>query len=137
MAVDRVARAPPEATPPTARTPSATRAQTQDDGTYLRGAQPTNREGIARFTTIYPGWYQGRTVHIHVKAHINKKTVLTTQLFFDEKVIAAVFTSSPYDERSGRDTFNDGDGIFNKAGLLVTERDGRGYLGAINLGVNA
>ena len=83
-------------------------AQPQDDGTYLRGAQPTDRDGIARFTTIYPGWYQGRTVHIHVKAHIDKKTVLTTQLFFDEKVNAAVFTSSPYDERSGRDTFNDG-----------------------------
>ena len=97
-------------------------AQPQDDGTYLRGAQPTDSDGIARFTTIYPGWYQGRTVHIHVKAHIDKKTVLTSQLFFDEKVNAAVFASSPYDERSGRDTFNDGDSIFDEAGLVVTKR---------------
>jgi len=35
--------------------------------TFLRGVQPTNASGIAAFTTIYPGWYQGRTVHIHVK----------------------------------------------------------------------
>jgi protocatechuate 3,4-dioxygenase beta subunit len=112
-------------------------AQPQDDGTYLRGAQPTDRDGIARFTTIYPGWYQGRTVHIHLKAHIDKRTVLTTQLYFDEKANDAVFATSPYDQRTGRDVFNDDDGIFDRSGVMVVKKDGSAYIGAINLGVNA
>lgn len=106
-----------------------------DDGTYLRGAQPTGRDGIAHFTTIYPGWYPGRTVHIHVKVHVDKETVLTTQVYFDEKVNAAVFESAPYDERSGRETFNDDDPIFDKSGLVAVGKTGKGYLGAINLAI--
>ena len=39
-------------------------------GTFLRGIQRTNADGIAEFETIYPGWYSGRTVHIHMKVHI-------------------------------------------------------------------
>ena len=64
-----------------------------DDETYLRGAQATNSDGIVEFKTIYPGWYRGRTTHIHAKAHFDKATLLTTQLYttteFDEKVHAA------------------------------------------------
>ncbi len=111
-------------------------AEPQDDGTYLRGAQPTGRDGIARFTTIFPGWYPGRTVHIHLKVHVDKSSVLTSQIYFDEKVNAAVFKTSPYDERTGRETFNDGDGIFDESGLVAITKQGDGYLGAINLGVN-
>ena len=48
--------------------------------TFCRGAQATNADGIAEFTTVYPGWYQGRTVHIHAKVHVDNSTVLTTQL---------------------------------------------------------
>ena len=48
-----------------------------DDETYLRGAQATNADGIVEFKTVYPGWYQGRTVHIHAKVHLDKQTVLT------------------------------------------------------------
>ena len=54
------------------------------DTRYLRGAQVTNNEGVVEFTTIYPGWYQGRTVHIHAKVHLGTTTVLTTQLYFDD-----------------------------------------------------
>ena len=106
-----------------------------DDGTYLRGAQPTGRDGIANFTTIYPGWYPGRTVHIHVKVHVDKKTALTTQLYFDEKLNTEVFKSSPYDARTGRETFNDGDSIYDETGLVSAVKTGDGYLGAINLGI--
>ena len=53
---------------------------------FLRGAQATNEDGIAKFTTIYPGFYQGRTVHIHAKVHLDRQTVLTTQLYFDDAV---------------------------------------------------
>lgn len=42
-----------------------------DSGTFLRGIQLTGEDGVAAFTTIYPGWYTGRTVHIHMKVHID------------------------------------------------------------------
>ncbi len=108
-----------------------------DDETYLRGAQVTGKDGIVRFTTIYPGWYSGRTVHIHLKVHVDKKNILTTQLYFDEAVNTAVFETAPYSSRTGRDTFNDGDSIYDASGLLTAKADGDRYLGAINLGVNA
>jgi protocatechuate 3,4-dioxygenase beta subunit len=109
-----------------------------DDETYLRGAQVTNSDGIVEFTTIYPGWYRGRTVHIHTKVHLDSSTLLTSQLYFDEQVTAAVYQTAPYASRSGRDTFNDGDGIFSGAGeraLLTLAKEGDGYRGVITLAV--
>ena len=96
-----------------------------DERTYLRGAQATNGDGIVEFKTIYPGWYRGRTVHIHAKVHLDRQTVLTSQLFFDDDFTAKVYEREPYRSRAGRDTFNDGDGIFDQS-LLVTagEEDG-------------
>jgi protocatechuate 3,4-dioxygenase beta subunit len=111
-------------------------ATTSDDGTYLRGAQVTGADGIAQFTTIYPGWYRGRTVHIHLKVHVDKKTVLTTQLYMDESVNDAVFAVAPYGERTGRDTTNANDNIFDDTGLLTVQKQGAGYLGVINLGID-
>lgn len=111
---------------------------TTDEHTYLRGAQVTNAAGIVRFSTIYPGWYRGRTVHIHLKVHVNKKTVLTTQLYFDDALNDAVHTAAPYNAHTGRrDTRNDTDKYIDQdAGLItVTQRSG-GYLGVINLGVH-
>ena len=55
----------------------------------------TNRDGIVEFTTIYPGWYPGRTVHIHAKVHLDKRTVLTTQFYFDDGFTDRVFSLSP------------------------------------------
>ena len=52
--------------------------------TFLRGIQKTNAQGTATFTTIYPGWYQGRAVHIHVKVHVGGSVVHTGQLFFPD-----------------------------------------------------
>jgi len=111
-------------------------ATTSDDGTYLRGAQVADANGVVQFTTIYPGWYRGRTVHIHLKVHVAKKTVLTTQMYFDEAVNTEVFASSPYSEHTGRDTFNDGDGIYDAAGLLALSKDGAAYRAVLNLGVD-
>ncbi|HET6214714.1 MAG TPA: intradiol ring-cleavage dioxygenase, partial [Micromonosporaceae bacterium] len=75
-----------------------------DQKTYLRGAQVTNANGVVEFTTVYPGWYRGRTVHIHTKVHLTTSSVLTTQLYFDENVTAAVYQQSPYNKHTGRDT---------------------------------
>jgi protocatechuate 3,4-dioxygenase beta subunit len=112
-------------------------AQTTDDGTYLRGAQVADRNGIVQFETIYPGWYRGRTVHIHVKVHVDKQNVLTTQLYFDETTNAAVFKTEPYAARSGRDTFNDDDMIYDASGLATVQENAEGYLAVLNLGINA
>jgi protocatechuate 3,4-dioxygenase beta subunit len=106
-----------------------------DDGTYLRGAQVAGSDGIVRFTTVYPGWYRGRTVHIHVRVHVDQQTVLTTQLFFDDDLSEQVYAAEPYADHAGRDTFNDGDSIYADAGLLSAEPDGDGWLGYTNLGV--
>ena len=102
---------------------------------FLRGAQATNADGIARFTTIYPGAYQGRTVHIHVKVHLDRRTVLTTQLYFDDAVSDRVFAAQPYAAQGERDQRNDGDGIFDDSLLLTLERRDQGYLGLKNFDV--
>ena len=115
-------------------------ATTTDDGTYLRGAQTTDANGIAQFTTIFPGWYMGRTTHIHVKVHIDKKTVLTTQTFFDESLLDEVYGTSPYSEHTGREknTTNASDGIFDQTGIMTVEKQSDGtYLAVINLGIDA
>ena len=104
---------------------------------FLRGAQVTNKDGIAEFTTIYPGWYQGRTVHIHAKVHLDSSTVLTTQLFFDDAVSDRVFAGAPYNSRGEREVRNDGDGIFDEALVLDLSREDDGYVGTISFDVAA
>jgi len=83
---------------------------------FLRGYQPTNTQGYVYFTTVYPGWYQGRAVHIHVKVRIfngvNETYEFTSQFFFDESFTDEVYRQSPYSSRPGRDTRNTNDGIY-------------------------
>lgn len=113
-----------------------TQATPQDDGTFLRGAQVAGADGIVRFTTIFPGWYSGRTVHIHLKVHIDRTNVLTTQLYFEEDVITGAYRVSPYSDRPDRDVMNDQDNIFDESGMLTIEATDDGYLGLINLGID-
>ncbi len=108
-----------------------------DDKRYLRGAQVSNAEGVVEFTTIWPGWYMGRTVHIHVMVHVSNERVLTSQLMFDEELNSAVFARQPYAAHTGRDTFNDGDNIFEDSMLLKVAQDGDGYLAAIVLSADS
>ncbi|MFG2039507.1 intradiol ring-cleavage dioxygenase [Dactylosporangium sp. NPDC048998] len=104
-----------------------------DDKRYLRGAQVSNADGIVEFTTIWPGWYRGRTVHIHVMLHVNDKRVLISQLMFDESLNAKVFTAEPYAKHTGRDTTNDNDTIYQPSMLMKVTEDDDGYLGVIAL----
>ena len=73
---------------------------------FLRGFQPTDNEGVARFTTIYPGWYEGRTVHIHftirTKPSSRQGHEFTSQLYFDDSVTDRVMELEPYASR-GKD----------------------------------
>jgi protocatechuate 3,4-dioxygenase beta subunit len=103
----------------------------QDDKRYLRGAQVTNSDGIVQFTTIWPGWYRGRTVHIHAMVHFSNERVLTTQLMFDEELNSKVFAAEPYSQHTGRDTFNDGDSIYDDTMLMKVVEQDNSYLGAI------
>jgi len=103
----------------------------QDDQRYLRGAQVTNADGIVEFTTIWPGWYPGRCVHIHAMVHISDARVLTTQVMFDEALNDRVLAENPYAARGERNTRNENDGIFRKEMLMKVTPDGDGYLGAI------
>jgi protocatechuate 3,4-dioxygenase beta subunit len=104
---------------------------------FLRGAQVTNAEGVAEFVTIYPGWYQGRTVHIHAKVHLDKTTVLTSQLFFDDAVSANVYEREPYAQHGTPEQANASDGIFDEALLLTLKADDDGWLGVMTFDVEA
>jgi protocatechuate 3,4-dioxygenase beta subunit len=91
---------------------------------FLRGYQVTGTDGVARFTTIYPGWYQGRTVHIHFKIRGNSATgqayELTSQLFFDDALSDQVYTQEPYASKGQRTLLNTGDGIYRNGGEQLT-----------------
>lgn len=92
--------------------------ETTEGETFLRGTQSTAEDGIATFDTIYPGWYRGRTTHIHYKVFLEDQTVLTSQIFFPDALSAYLFRSvPPYNDRGAtRDTMNAGDSIARAAG---------------------
>ena len=107
--------------------------------TFLRGIQRTDAKGLAIFRTIYPGWYPGRTVHVHVKVHLGGNVIHTGQLYFPDRVTDAVYRKKPYSKRPSRDTRNAGDSVFRNGGKrsLVTVRKVRaGYVAAITMGVS-
>ena len=108
-----------------------------DDKRYLRGAQVTNSDGIVEFTTIWPGWYRGRTVHIHVMVHVDNSRVLTSQMMFDEALNTKVFSAAPYSAHTGRDTFNDGDSIYDDSMLMKITEESCGYLGVLVLAADS
>jgi protocatechuate 3,4-dioxygenase beta subunit len=93
---------------------------------FLRGYQVTDVDGVARFTTIYPGWYEGRTVHIHFKirsdAAASRGLEFTSQLYFDDAVTDQVHAIAPYAQKGRRTLRNEGDRIYSGSGgnqLLV------------------
>jgi protocatechuate 3,4-dioxygenase beta subunit len=117
---------------------SATAQEGTEGLTFLRGIQRTDRKGVATFRTIYPGWYPGRTVHIHLKVYLGGTTVHTGQLFFADRVTDAVYRRPPYNRRPNRDPRNAGDSIFRNGGsrsLLALTKNGSGYVGRITMGV--
>src|SRR5437762_10848612 len=108
--------------------------------TFMRGVQRTNAKGLAQFRTVYPGWYQGRTVHIHVKVHLGGNVVHTGQLYFPDAVTDAVYRKQPYSSRPNRDVRNAADSIFRNGGgksLLSVKKNSAGvHVATIMMGVH-
>jgi protocatechuate 3,4-dioxygenase beta subunit len=110
---------------------------------FLRGYQVTDGNGLAKFTTIYPGWYQGRTVHIHFKirsdAASSSGLEFTSQLFFDDAVTDTVDATQPYAQKGQRTMHNDGDGIYANGGsqllLSLTGDAQRGFASTFEIGL--
>ncbi len=111
---------------------------------FLRGFQTTDASGIARFSTIYPGWYQGRAVHIHFKIRTTdasgRVSDFTSQLFFDERQNDEVFAQTPYSQRAGAGgrVRNESDSIFRSSDgklTLTTARTSAGYSATFDIGL--
>ena len=89
---------------------------------FLRGIQTTNSSGEVTFTTIYPGWYQGRATHIRLDVEINGVSRKVTQIAFPESINNTVHTSGVYASKGTNPTSNAADGIFadSLAAELIT-----------------
>jgi len=110
---------------------------------FLRGYQLTDAQGQASFTTIYPGWYNGRTVHIHFKIRFvtaaGANYEFTSQLFFDDSFTDAVYKQAPYSNRGNRTRRNANDGIFQGSDGLLTltvNQAMEGYAAVFDLGID-
>lgn len=111
---------------------------------FLRGRQTTDANGLAGFTSIYPGWYPGRAPHIHV--HIYNaagKSLLVTQIAFPNAISNTVYsTGQSYGYTKGtQDTMNERDNVFsdgfaNELGTLSGSVSA-GYVLAHTIVVNA
>jgi protocatechuate 3,4-dioxygenase beta subunit len=107
---------------------------TGNAGDFLRGFQRTDASGRASFTTIYPGWYQGRAVHIHFKIRTDPEASagfeFTSQLFFDDELSRSVYTTGVYAQKGPQDQPNSSDQIFDQSGgatLLTVTQEGDAY----------
>ncbi|MEG3089096.1 intradiol ring-cleavage dioxygenase [Sphingomonas sp. PB4P5] len=98
-----------------------TQAMTKlQEATFLRGVQPVDADGVALFHSIYPGWYRGRTTHIHFKVRHGARTNLTSQFFLPDTLSEFLYSQvSAYRRDELRDTLNSSDGIAIAAGDTV------------------
>jgi protocatechuate 3,4-dioxygenase beta subunit len=109
---------------------------------FLRGYQMTNAKGTSEFITIYPGWYPGRTVHIHFKIRTNPESrrgyEFTAQLYFDEALTDQIHAQAPYAAKGHRTSRNKQDGIFRDGGeqlMLQLTQQPQGYVGMFDIGL--
>ena len=109
--------------------------------TYLRGIQTTDANGQVRFTTVYPGWYQGRATHIHVEVTRNGQSLKVTQIAFPDSVNNEVYGSGVYASRGSNPTTNTRDGIFadsiNSEMASVAGNPSSGYSATFTIGLSA
>ena len=111
---------------------------------FLRGYQVTDAHGMVRFLTIYPGWYFGRAVHMHLKIRfpgaLGAAPEFTSQLYFDERVTERVYARAPYARRAQRWLRNADDALYRDGGrdlTLAPEPDGEDYAARLDLALAA
>ncbi len=121
---------------------------------FLRGYQVTGSNGTVEFSTIYPGWYEGRTIHIHDKVRMfnGSKTILewTSQLYFNDSMNQLIHKQSPYSNHGPPQTANEQDVVYSSGsvdGLVDTNsgehlimnltKHGSRYFGETNIILNA
>ncbi|MFH9550838.1 intradiol ring-cleavage dioxygenase [Streptomyces sp. NPDC017435] len=139
---------------PTGAPPGGGHQEPTDDSRYLRGTWRTDRHGQVTFRTVFPGWYRGRCVHIHVKVHVDGEwteagyegghTCHTGQFFFDEESVLACAAVEPYASNTAERTTLTEDTIYDQSGtrggLLKLRYDkrhiARGVHGSITVGVD-
>jgi protocatechuate 3,4-dioxygenase beta subunit len=110
--------------------------------TFLRGYQVTKADGSTQFTTIYPGWYPGRTVHIHFKVRANSRSgqtrEITSQLYFDDMLTDRIHAQQPYSSKGQRPVKNQQDSLFRSGGrqlMLSPAETARGYEAIFDIGI--
>ena len=85
---------------------------------FLRGYQISDKNGIVRFNTIYPGWYPGRALHVHFKVRVPGANGLTdeftSQLYFPDELTDRVHAAEPYVSHKGQRLLNSRDMIFRE-----------------------
>jgi protocatechuate 3,4-dioxygenase beta subunit len=90
-------------------------------GTFMRGTQFSDARGGAEFRSVYPGWYRGRTTHVHFKIFIDDRNMLTGQMYFPDALSQYIYANvGAYRRKLLRDTFNGSD----EFALLDTTRGG-------------
>lgn len=111
----------------------------EPEQTFLRGQQISDPEGIARFLTIVPGCYQGRTAHIHFQVRMpcgRGSAVFVSQLFFDDLTLDEIYTQAPYSHCPRRDTRNDDDPIYEPLLRLQLSKHDQVYRASFALGID-
>jgi protocatechuate 3,4-dioxygenase beta subunit len=107
--------------------------------TWLRGIQPVDATGVARFTTIYPGWYAGRATHIHIEVFVDNRSVKTSQIAFPEEITSAVYATGVYASKGQNPTRNTTDGIFSDGVTsqlaTLTGNPSSGYSATFQVGI--
>lgn len=100
--------------------PSRMQAADTSDLKFLRGYQKTNHNGDVSFLTIFPGWYDGRTAHIHfkIRASLPDQSTyeFTSQIYFDDAFNQLMYTNGVYIRDRAQRVTNRNDGIFNRDG---------------------
>lgn len=109
---------------------------------FLRGYQVTDARGEARFVTVYPGWYAGRTIHIHFKIRTapvaQRSFEFTSQLYFDDGLTDRIHADPPYATNGQRTERNQHDWIFRRGGdrlMLAPTATADGYAASFAIGL--
>lgn len=110
---------------------------------FLRGYQVSDTDGIVRFTTIYPGWYSGRAVHVHFKVRTKSRSghdaEFTSQLYFPDSITERVHANPPYARPGRRVQSNESDGLFRRGGRMlmldVAGSPAGGYAASFDIGL--